>query len=74
MCLANVQLTCDFTPEQLRYIAKLVGADIAQLTAIVRSDAFANYGPIESEQIHADIRIGAGILGSMPKLPRGEPA
>jgi len=61
-------ITCDFTPDQLRYIARLVGGDIATLTAIVRSPAFDRYGPDESERIHHDIRLGAGILGSMPKL------
>ena len=70
MCIASMSLTCDLTVEQLRYIAKLVGADVAQNTAIVRSGAFDAYGPNESDAIHCDIRIGASILGSLPRLPR----
>jgi hypothetical protein len=70
----DITLTCDFTAEQLRYIARLVGRDVAQLTDIVRSPAFDHYGPVESERIHHDIRIGAGILGALPRLPRRETA
>jgi hypothetical protein len=64
-------ITIDLTPDQLRYIQRLIGADVAQLTQIVRSPSFDAYGPVESERIHADIRMGAGILGSLPRIPKG---
>lgn len=60
----------DFSAEQLRYLQRLIAGDVAQNTSIIRSAAFVNYGPNESEQIHTDIRVGAAILGSLPRVPK----
>lgn len=59
-------LTVDLTEEQLWHIRKLLVRDLAELQGIVRSGVFMNYGPVESEQIHQDIRTNSALIGSLP--------
>lgn len=58
--------TLDLTDEQLAHVRKLLVRDVAELQVITRSDAFAHYGPDESEQMHAEIRIGLVLIGKLP--------
>lgn len=60
--------TLDLTNEQLAHVRKLLVRDVAELQAITRSREFANYGPDESEQMHAEIRIGLVLIGLLPPL------
>lgn len=59
-------LTVDLTEEQLWHIRKLLVRDLAELQGIVRSNAFANYGPCETEKVHEDIRTNSALIGYLP--------
>lgn len=63
-------ITVDLTEEQLWHIRKLLVRDLAELQGIVRSNAFAAYGPVESEQIHQDIRTDSALIGVLPMPAR----
>lgn len=60
----------ELTEEQMRHLQKVVAGTLAEDMRIVRSRAFAAYGPAESARLHDDVRLGAALLGMMPRLTK----
>lgn len=61
-----MHITIDLTEDQLAHIRKLLVRDLAELQSIVRSPTFSSYGPVESEQMHEDIRTDSALIGMLP--------
>lgn len=64
-------VTLELSNEQLAYLWRVVANDIDDATSLIRSRSFSQYGPVESEHIHSNVRIGATVLGQLP-LPASQ--
>lgn len=60
--------TLDLTETDLRFIQSLTISMVNDATRIIRSPEFDNYGPVESADIHRDIREGCQLLGKLPHM------
>lgn len=59
-------VTLELSTEQLKYLWRVITNDIDDAGSLIRSRSFSQYGPVESEQIHNNVRIGATLLGQLP--------
>jgi len=59
-------VTLELSTEQLRYLWRVITNDVDDAGSLIRSSTFSQYGPVESEQIHNNVRIGATLLGQLP--------
>jgi len=60
------RVTLDLTIEQRNYLWRVISNDVSDATAMIRSSCFTQYGPVESELIHHNVRLGAALLGQLP--------
>lgn len=64
--LERVSCTVDLSAEQLAYLWRVISNDVSDATALIRSRSFSQYGPVESESMHNNVRVGSTLLGLLP--------